>query len=165
MSTLSYEPSGLEAVDRNGPHLLFAEHHRNLRHVGEDLMARAYEDDCFSLVAAYRAFEKQILDHMQAEEDLVLPAYGAACPDEAAAIRATHETLRRQMERTALDVELHAVRLQAIRTLLEALDEHAQLEDRTMYPWAQVHLHAAARGAIGARIVASMRQLADLVAR
>lgn len=163
MQALSYEPSGLEAIDHNGPHLLFAEHHRSLHRAGEDLIARALEDDCFSLVVGYRAFEKQILEHMAAEEELVLPAYAEACPTEAAAIREAHEVLRRQMERTALDVELHAVRIGALRDLLATLERHAEAEDKTLYPWAQVHMPAANQGALGTRLVASMRQLARLV--
>lgn len=165
MSPLSYEPRGLEAMEQNGPHLLFAEHHRSLRRAGEDLMARAYEDDRHSLVVEFRTFEKQILDHMRAEEDIILPAFAEECPAEAADIRDAHATIRKQLERAALDIELHAIRLEAIRTLLAMLDDHAKHEDRTMYPWAQVHLPLASRNALGGRLLSSIRKLAEMANR
>ncbi|MGE0401227.1 MAG: hemerythrin domain-containing protein [Kofleriaceae bacterium] len=163
MRPLSYEHHGLEAIERNGPQLLFAEHHRSLRRAGENLMARAHEDDCFALVTEYRMFEKQILEHLRAEEEVVLPAYGQACPAEAAQIREAHAMIRKRLEATALDIELHAIRIDAIRELLALLDEHARFEDRTMYPWAQVHLPATSRTALGDRLIASLRQLAHLM--
>jgi hypothetical protein len=162
MSLLSYKPTGLEAIENNGPRILFAEHHLSLRRAGEDLMARGYEDDCHELVAQYRIFEAQILEHMRAEEELVLPAYAQAWPEEAATIRAEHAALRKQLERTALDIELHAVRLDAIRALLATLEAHAKYEDRTMYPWAQIHLPDTSKSTIAARLLASLRKLAKL---
>ena len=162
MRPLSYQPAGLEAIDRNGPHLLFAEHHRSLRRAAEDLMARAHEDDCFALVAEYSAFERQVLEHMRAEEELVLPAYAKACPVDAAQIRAGHALIRRRLESTALDVELHSVRIAALRDLLAVLDAHAKFEDGTMYPWAQVHLPAPTRSALGERLLAGIRKLARI---
>ncbi len=163
MRATSYNPTGLEAIDQNGPQLLFAEHHRSLRRAAEDLMARAHEDDCFSLVAEFRAFEKQILEHVQAEEDIVLPAYAVAFPEEAAEIRRGHAAIRKQLEQTALDCELHSIRIEAIRDLLAKLEDHAKYEDQTMYPWAQVHLPVASRNAIGTILRTSIRKLADFV--
>ncbi len=162
MTLLSYKSSGLEAIDRNGPYLLFAEHHRGLRRAGESLMARAQADDCYSLITEYRVFEKQILEHIRAEEELVLPAFATACPAEAAQIRDAHALLRKRLEATALEIELHSIRLQSIRELLEALDSHAKYEDCTMYPWAQVNVPAPSRSALGARLRASLRRLAQL---
>lgn len=165
MNPLSYKPTGLEAIDNNGPRLLFAEHHRSLRRTGEDLIARCHEDDCRTIVLEYRVFERQLLEHMRAEEDLVLPEFAKVDPEEAAAIVNTHQILRKQLERTGFDVELHAVRLESIRTLLAALDEHAKREDRKMYPWAQMHLPVKARDAIGERMFASIRKLTKLAFR
>jgi hemerythrin superfamily protein len=165
MRPLSYESYGLEAVEQNGPHLLFAEHHRSLHRAGEALMARAREDDCDSVVPEFRTFEKQVLDHMRAEEDIILPAFADASPTEAADIRNAHATIRKQLERTALDVELHAIRVEAIRNLLAMLDDHAKYEDRTMYPWAQIHLPLKSRSALGGRILASIRKLAEIAYR
>jgi predicted NAD/FAD-binding protein len=162
MNPLSYRPQGLEAIDHNGPLLLFAEHHRSLRRAGEDLIARCHEDNSFALVAEYRVFERQVLEHMRAEEEVVLPAFAEVDPEEAAALLDAHQALRKQLERTALDVELHAIRLESIRSLLAALDEHAKREDQKMYPWAQVHLPAPSREAIAARLFASIRKLAKL---
>jgi hypothetical protein len=165
MNPLAYEPSGLEAIEHNGPHLLFAEHHRSLRRAGEDLMARAHEDDCFALVTEFRTFEEQILEHMRAEEEIILPAFAKANPEEAKAIVEAHGDIRKQLELTALDVELHCIRIESIRNLLAALDEHAKREDREMYPWAQVHLSDASRSAIGSRLLESIRKLANLATR
>ncbi len=165
MNPLSYEQRGLEAIEHNGPRLLFAEHHRSLHRAGEDLMGRAHEDDRFSLVAEYRTFEHQILEHMRAEEDVILPAFAEVDPVEAAAIREGHDAIRKQLEQTALEVELHCVRIETIASLLATLDDHAKREDRTMYPWAQVHLSDESRTAIGTRLMSGIRALANLATR
>jgi hypothetical protein len=160
MNPLHYESRGLEAIEHNGPRLLFAEHHLSLRRAAEDLMGRAHEDDCFALVAEFRTFEQQVLEHMSLEEETILPVFAEADPAEAAAIRDEHDKLRKQLERTALDVELHCIRIDSIWTLLAVLDDHAKREDQKMYPWAQVHLPASSRNTIGARLLASIQKLA-----
>ena len=160
MTILSYAPIGLEAIDSNGPRILFAEHHRQLRRAGTELMCIAHEDDCFALVAAFRNLEQQLREHMRAEEELVLPAYTEAFPEDATAVRDAHAAIRKQLDQTALDIELHAVRLVSIRALLALLDEHAKAEDLRMYPWAQVHLPITTRSTIGARMIESIRMLA-----
>lgn len=152
MTGLSYKACGLEAIDRNGPHLLFAEHHRCLRRAGARLLRRA--DGGNSLVAEYRAFEAQVLEHIEAEEVLILPAFTAAAPDEAAAIRAGHTEIRAQLVRTASDIEAPS-RLASVRTLLALLDDHSKREDRVMYPWALMHLPAP-RDGVATRVLTAL---------
>ncbi|CAN5871575.1 hypothetical protein BH11MYX2_BH11MYX2_08550 [soil metagenome] len=140
MTNSAYTQYGLEALDANGPLLLFAEHHRSLHRAGESMLANACEGDCVGLVAEYRSFERQVCEHLDAEEELVLPCFERENVVDAATIRAEHSELRKVLEQTGLALELHEVRLEALRHVLERLRAHATFEDRTMYPWAQVHL-------------------------
>lgn len=160
MSLTSYRLRGLEAMDANGPALLLADHHRSLQAIGHRVLVAAHCDDPLALHTAYRDFEHQVCEHMAAEEELILPAFSTAKPEEAAAIRADHAVLRARLERVAMAIELHEVRLALVRELLEALDEHARREDRTMYPWAQVHLPEAARNSLAARLRRSLERIA-----
>jgi hypothetical protein len=165
MNPTSYESSPRvrqEAITNDGPLILFAEHHRILRRAAEDLLACCYEDNCRALIAEFRIFERQLIEHMTVEEELVLPAFAAIAAEEAAAILEAHRALRKQLERTAVDVELHSIRIASIRTLLAALDASAEHEDRTMYPWAQMYLPKAARDVIAERMFASVRKLTRL---
>lgn len=159
MSLTSYRPHGLEAMDANGPALLLAAHHEHLIALGQRVLVAAHGDDHHALHAAYRELERHIRDHMAAEEDLILPAFAAVEPEEAAVIRAEHALLRGRLERMAVAIELHQVRLLPLRELLQAHEEHAKREDRTMYPWAQVHLPAGERTSLVARIRDSLTKL------
>ncbi|HEY4175477.1 MAG TPA: hemerythrin domain-containing protein [Kofleriaceae bacterium] len=157
-----YTPRGLEAMDANGPRLLFAEHHRELERACKALLARAYEGDCHSLLDQYRPFEQHVLEHMRAEEEAVLPYFEKEHAQEAAEIRAAHEKLRRRLESTACDLELHSARIDNLRELVTELRQHAAEEDRVMYPWAQVHLPVPALRASWERLMASLRHLIRL---
>jgi hypothetical protein len=165
MNPFSYELTVLEAIDDNGPSILLAEHHRSLRRAGEDLMGRCHEDNSLAVIAEFRVFERQVLEHMRLEEEIVVPAFAEVDPDEAVAILDAHRLLRKQLERGAVDIERHSLRLPTMRGLLDALDDHAKREDSKMYPWAQIHLPAKTRDAIGERMFASMRRLAKLAIR
>lgn len=164
MTLDSYRPCGLEETTANGPSLLLAEHHRELRKIGNELMACAEEQDTRALIEQYRTFEQHVLEHMRAEEQLILPEFERENPTEAAEIRAGHERLRRQLDATACQIELHEVRLETLRALGEELEQHARREDKIMYPWAQVHLPRDRQHVLRDRLLASLRRLARFVA-
>ena len=153
-------PRGLDRPASAGPRLLLADHHCALDAAYDALRAAARADDHAALVASYRGFEGAVSEHIAAEEDLILPAYEAACPADAGRVRAQHVDLRNQLFALAVDVELHCVRVGQLDQLIATLREHAAREDRGMYPWAQVHLPLTGRRRLFVRLGRSLRTLA-----
>lgn len=150
---------GLDALANNGPRLLFADHHEKIEQACEALRASIYTDDSHELMMRFRSFEHAMLEHMAAEEEQILPAYAEDAPDEAAAVRATHDDLRRQLYRIGVEVELHCVRASTLEQIIKTLRAHAAREDGQMYPWAQVHLPARTKRDLVKRIGRSLRRL------
>ena len=58
-----------------------------------------------------------------------------------------------------LDVELHIVRVDTVKRLIETLQAHAAHEDAAMYPWAQEHLPLTLQRQLFVRIGRSLRAL------
>lgn len=143
-----------------GPRLLLPDHHRRIEEACARLLDRSYADDSLALVAEFRRFERAILEHMQAEEDELLPGFAAAHPDDAEALAAAHRAIRARLDQVGLEVELHLVRAAWVEEMIARLRTHAAIEDTLLYPWARVHLPLASRRRLFARIGRSMRALA-----
>jgi hemerythrin superfamily protein len=146
------EPSPRLAVDPASDAILLDDHHRRLERTCSDLLADTYADDPRALCARWRQFEAELLDHMRAEEDVILPGYEQVAPEEARAIRNDHARLRELVQQLGVEVELHQIRLHTVRELLERLQRHAEREDSAMYPWAAHHLAAPRLAALRQRI-------------
>ncbi len=159
MTASAIATGGLDANESNGPRLLLAEHHRELERVYRAILAATYADDARDLVVAYREFEAEVLEHLAAEEQDILPAYERACPSDARAIREDHQRIRQELQRVGVYVELHAIHARTVHELIAELRSHAAREDIRMYPWAQVHLPPLSRRRLGDRIAASLRRL------
>lgn len=138
---------------------LLVEHHRALETACQALLAQTYGDDPRDLIFHYRVFERSMLEHLAAEEELLLPAYAEHAPDDAGAIRDDHAAIRQLLLRVGVDVELHTVRVDAVKRLIETLQTHAGREDAAMYPWAQERLPLSLRRQLFVRIGRSLRSL------
>ena len=154
--------SGLDAGAANGPRLLLGEHHRALEEAGSDLLARTYADEPRALSAEYRVFEREVLDHLAAEELVILPGYQVASPRDADVIRADHAAIRQLLFRVGLEIDLHLIRAHTVERLLAQLREHAEHEDTAMYPWAQLHLPLSTKRRLFVRLGHGIRTLASL---
>ena len=152
---------GVDHPAANGPRLLLAEHHREIEAACDDLRASTYEDDSFDLIACYRSFEQAVREHMSAEEDVILPAYAKADPEEADAIRTQHAALRHELYQLGVEVELHCVHAESLEQMVRTLRAHAGYEDQGMYPWAQVHLPLHTSRELFVRLGRSLRKLAQ----
>lgn len=158
--TTDLTAGNLEARGARGPRLLLTDHHREIEDACRALLARAYADDSATLIQQYRAFEHAILDHLMAEEELILPRYAEAAPLDARALLVEHAILRRLLLQVGVEVELHCVRASTLCALIDRLHAHAAREDAAMYPWAQVHLSLAAKRRLFVRVGRSLRRLA-----
>jgi hypothetical protein len=143
----------------NAPRLLLPDHHCKIEAACEALRACTYADEPHDLVVRYRSFEREVLEHLKAEEDSILPEYEKYAPVDAAMVSAAHDDLRRQLFRIGVDVELHCVRAEALEHLVQTLRSHAAHEDRGMYPWAETHLPPQTLRELFDRIAHSLRAL------
>lgn len=115
-------------------------HHGDLEATCGALRDYACGDDPQELIGAYRRFEAEVTAHFNTEEELLLSPYAEEFPALSRMLRAEHESLRRQMMQIAVDVELHSVRLEDIDALIRGLRSHAELEEITLYRWAEGRL-------------------------
>lgn len=145
-------------LEHTAPAFLFDEHHVRLERACNDLLSEAYADDPRALCQRWRQFEAEVLDHINAEEELIVPAFEQVAPAEARAIRAEHAMLRDLLHRLGIEVDLHEIRLRTVRELIALLHEHAAREvDRGMYSWAADHLPTSRLGALRQRIESWLR--------
>lgn len=154
-----------DAGVRNQPRLLLPEHHRELEAACQALLDCTYGDDPRALILQYRAFEHATLDHLAAEEELILPAYMEHAPDEARVVWDEHAAIRQLLFRIGVEVELHIVQAATVKQLVDALQSHAAREDAAMYAWAQDHLPLSVRRQLFVRIGRSLRSLSGWTPR
>ena len=123
-----------------GLSLLCPDHLRRVATLCRRLLDCATANDGRALVIEWNALEAALLDHMDAEEEVILPAYAQHAPEDARQIRADHERLRALLAPIGIEVELHEIRIARLRALVGVLEAHALDEDIGMYPWAEHNL-------------------------
>jgi hypothetical protein len=121
------------------PDRTLREHHHHLEHVFDALVAQAYEDDPIELRAGWRAFEGELLRHLELEERELLPAFAQEHPAEAEALLGEHAQIRAALTELAITLDLHALRADAVKDFVERLKAHARREDQLFYGWAEAH--------------------------
>jgi hypothetical protein len=146
------DPKAEVLPPRRGLRLLLPDHHRRLDARGRELLACAYTDETRELVAAWCELESELLDHIAAEEEVILPGYAKHSPGDAQRILDDHARIRELMTPTGVEVELHLARATQLQRLIAALEAHADHEDAFMYPWAQENLPQLAQHLLFVRI-------------
>lgn len=100
---------------------------------------------------AWLAMESQLRGHMRAEERHLLPRFAEAHPAESQRICEEHAQIRAQLDKFGIDLDLHALSVQAAEQFIGALRQHAAREDALYYVWAESHASELERSAIHAR--------------
>jgi hypothetical protein len=158
------QAAGLDAGAANGPRLLLADHHREIEQASKALRACTSEGCPRALIEQYRVLEHAVLEHLEAEEVVILPDYTRYDPEAAYAIRDEHAAIRKLLFEVGVEVELHVVRPETLQRLIDTLHAHGAREDVSMYPWAQVHLPLSTKRRLFVRIGRSLRALKPRVA-
>ena len=122
--------------------------HRLLETLFDELLRRLALDDRDETRDAWNEFERGLTAHLDAEEKLVLPAFAFAAPEEAAAIRKEHASIRAKLLELGVAVDLHAIRWPAAAAFITELRAHATREDALMYRWAEKNLEETVRAAL-----------------
>ena len=101
------------------------------------LLAAMHGGDAAACQASWSRFEQGLLAHMDAEEVFLLPAFERIDPAETIAIRQEHATLRHLLADMGVRLELHAVREEHVKRMVETLRGHARREELVLYRWAE----------------------------
>lgn len=110
--------------------------HDELEGLAERALAIVEEGDSEEVRALLATLEARLTEHMDAEEQNLLPVYREEHPDDAAALAREHATFRKIFTELAIAGDLHMVRLERVRELLDALRAHAKRENEGLYRWA-----------------------------
>lgn len=105
----------------------------------DDLINRAESGDWHECDAVWDEFGRVLEAHMGLEEATLLPVFGAEGPEQAHLvdqIRREHQDLRLTVERLGVAVQVHTLRADDVRELVDRLRRHAALEDASLYAWA-----------------------------
>jgi hemerythrin-like domain-containing protein len=136
-----------------------AAHHRHLERVFEALVAEAQERDAESLHPEWKAFERELERHLALEEAEFLPDFAREHPEEAREIRSDHAAIRSALVQMGIDLELHALRADAVAAFVEGLKAHARREEHLLYPWAARSLPARVWSAVRAGLASAAGRL------
>jgi hypothetical protein len=115
-------------------------HHVHLVKLLDDLDYQARCDDWTRISTCWRTFEAELAGHMEDEERLLLPAFGARHRAEADAIRAEHQAIRARVAELGVGLDLHQLRTGIIEQLIAELRAHARHEDLRLYRWISNHV-------------------------
>jgi len=117
--------------------LLLPDHHHRIEACLEELRSAARCDDRSAMQEAWDALENAVLIHIGAEEEHILPPFAEIYPEEAEAIRAEHDEIRRLLGDLGVSVDLKRLNAGVADELAARLREHTRREDGFLYPWAQ----------------------------
>ena len=110
--------------------------HRHFDTLFGQLLADMHAGEWDVCQGTWSRFERELLEHMAAEEALVLPIFELVNPAETARLREEHATVRRLLADLGVGLELHAVKEEQVQRLVESLRAHATREDALLYRWA-----------------------------
>jgi len=91
-------------------------------------------------------FEAELLTHLRAEEDLLLPTFGLFHHADAARVRSQHLAIRNLLVTIEQALAARQLDRQALASLQTQLDESGGFEERSLFPWAQQCLRPRQRG-------------------
>ena len=119
---------------------LLLQQHEHVEDECRALLGSVYVDEPRLLDTHWASLEAQLLDHMAAEEELILPGYARDVPDDARTIRAGHDALRTLIAELSLEARRHAITVETVERLIVTLHEHTEAEGSVMYAWAETNI-------------------------
>ena len=128
--------------------------HQHLRDQVTRLLAALQADARADATALWNEFEHKLLDHMEAEERFVLPAFAHVDYGEAAAVLRDHGLIRESLLELGIAVDLHYIRFERSQSFIDLLFRHAEREESLLYRWADDRLSPGVIQAIKARVAA-----------
>ena len=87
------------------------------------------------IAQAVTTLQTSIGTHLDGEERDLLPRYAEHDPADAARLLEEHATIRRKLADLDVTTDLHLIRADGMRALLESLRAHAARENAGLYAW------------------------------
>ena len=130
-----------------------AQHHRGIEAAFTATVMRAKAGyDPLALRRAWDGFERELLKHMEIEENDLFPQFERIHLEEARALRVEHDVVRERLFELGLALSLHQLRTPAIAEFAARLRTHALREDLVLYPWIERHLSPDSWYALGSSL-------------
>jgi hypothetical protein len=120
-------------------------HHREIEAACFEIMSAGFADEPRDLTLRWVRIERELLEHMAAEERLVIPAYQHHDPENAQDLRDEHAVLREHALEIGVAIQLHTIRCEELQRFVDELRAHAVHEEVSLYRWAQTHLDRSRR--------------------
>jgi len=126
------------AIPRRGEfiHSMMSEDHRHLEQLFQEIVAWAHEGEHASLRGEWQRFERELLSHLELEEQEILPAFSREHLAEARSIRDEHASIRAGLTELGVELDLHCLRAERVEAFIGLLRAHAKREEALLYPWA-----------------------------
>jgi len=131
--------------------------HRELEDLFADLLGAFAANDGERAAILWNEFDNHLTKHLEAEERFLIPQLFAANPREARTILREHRHIRSRLVEAGVGVDLHVVRLDAVRGFVEELRAHARHEDDILYRWADEHLGVGEQSTLLAALTTPLR--------
>jgi iron-sulfur cluster repair protein YtfE (RIC family) len=100
----------------------------------DDLCARARDGDWSDVDEVWDDFADDLEAHLAFEEEEVFPALAKDAPALVERLTAQHEMIRRRLTELGVEIQVHTVRADTLETFVDALRQHAALENEQLYP-------------------------------
>jgi hemerythrin-like domain-containing protein len=124
---------------------LLSSEHAALEQRFEEILAAFRANAREEVIPLWTSFEKALVEHMELEEEIILPELAKTDPGTVEAIEAEHAQICEQLGAFGISVDLHRLRADHVDAFVQRLKEHARREDQLVYRWAEEHLAAAPR--------------------
>lgn len=128
--------------------------HEQLRDQVTRLLAAMHADARADVTTLWNELEHKLLDHMEAEERFVFPAFAHVDHGEATALLRDHGLIRENLLELGIAVDLHYIRYERSQEFIDLLLRHAEREERLLYRWADDRLSPSIVQAVKARVAA-----------
>ena len=138
--------------------LLLVSDHEHLEWSFQAIVNEAWRGDPADLGERWRAFERELLAHLDTEEEDLIRLFGEVQPLEARELMAEHQQIRVTATEMGIDLDLHCLRAARVQAFIDQLRAHAQREERLLYPWATQRLGEAAAQRIRRLLVARRKE-------
>lgn len=126
--------------------------HQDLDRIFDRLLAEVRARDDAAADQTWSDFERELRNHMDAEERYILPRLDDTAPNDASHIRAEHDKVRHLLDEMGVSLELHVLPEEKVEALVALLRAHAKHEESSLYPFADSILADEAKQSLFDRI-------------
>jgi hemerythrin-like domain-containing protein len=128
--------------------------HEQLRDQVIRLLAAMQANARADVTTLWNELEHKLLDHMEAEERFVLPAFAHVDGEEARGLIREHGLIRENLLELGVAIDLHYIRYERSEEFVDLLRRHTEREEGLLYRWADDRLSPNVAQAVKQRVAA-----------